>query len=147
MTHDECMKINWRKVQDITTNHGVITKSDGEEFEYGADAEGTLFISLWRGDELKDWFQPEDVKSVTVDNKDPHMKFILKISCENCGMTSEYELKRTASKHSDTGVVYEDYASISDTINESKNDFSAHEFPDGTTITCGNCSCRYDLTT
>lgn len=72
------------------------------------------------------------------------MRFWLRINCDSCGYANEYQLNRETNKHED-GRVYEDFTSISDSLNKKGGLFNAKVQPEGNRITCGNCGNKHDL--
>jgi hypothetical protein len=72
------------------------------------------------------------------------MKFELKITCE-CGENVTVPLLRTTHAHED-GRVYEDYTSISDSLEENEY-FKGKVQPDGVFVICQSCKKGHELST
>ena len=72
------------------------------------------------------------------------MKFSLTIVCE-CGQETLIPLKMTSHAHED-GRVYEEYTSISDSL-EDNLAFDGKVHPEGVFVICKSCKKTHDLST
>lgn len=75
-----------------------------------------------------------------------NMKISMTVECE-CGNYDSLVVKRTTNEIPDTGRVYEDYSSITDSKFKNGLFTSGQSQPDEITITCNECGKNHILTT
>ena len=74
------------------------------------------------------------------------MKISVTVECE-CGNYDSLVAKRTTNSIPDTGRIYEDYSSITDSYFKNKFFSVEQSQPDEVTITCKECERNHVLTT